>query len=174
MAKTPLSSSSSYATPTQLLNAYDARQVGDLVGDVNTRVSANDLLTDNNLQAALDWASGQVEAACLRGARYTPDDLNALTGMSQAMLVGLVCDLAFWRLTVRRNPSAQPTEAYRAAMELLDRLGLGERIFGLEETAAAGLPESTFVTQQDIDLLRSTTTLSRRYFGRRAKEERLG
>jgi len=171
---TPLSSATSYATPTQLLQHYDARQIGDLVGDVGTRVSSASLLTDVNVQAALDRASGEIEAACLVAGKYTPDDLNILTGMALALRVGLCVDLAYWFLQIRRFPKSEITEGYRAAMEKLDRLRLGERIFGLQEVANAGLPNTTFVNQGDIDALDLTTTITKRYFGRRAKEERLG
>lgn len=144
-----------------------------MVGDVNQRVAPTALLTDVNVAAALNRASGEVEAACLVAGKYTPTDLNALTGMSQSLLQGLVADLAFWFLMVRRYPGSQPTEAYKGAMEKLERLRLSERIFGLTEVADAGLPVTTFTTQTDIDTLNLNTTISRRFFGVRGKERRL-
>lgn len=171
-SKTPLSSLTAYATPAQFLTYYDVRQLGDLVADAGARVTAVTLLTDANLQAALNAASGEIEAACLVGDRYTPSDLNILTGMSLASLQKLCCDLAFWNLLVRRYPTAQPTESYKAAMEKLERARLGERIWGLQENADAGLPKDQFVTQQTIDQLGLSTTIARRMFGCRGKERR--
>lgn len=157
-----------------LLSRVDARIVGDCLADLGARVTAAECLTHANVQAALDYASGEIEAACLVAGKYTPTDLAALTGMSAAFLQGLCCDLAVWHLLVRRYPTVQPTEAYKLAQEMLSRLRLGERIFGLQEQADAGLPNTTYTTQANIDTQRLNTTLSSRYFGVRGKERRLG
>lgn len=171
---TPISSSTSYCTPAIFLEYYDARQVGDLVGDAGTRVSSASLLTDTNVQNALNWASGEIEAACLVADKYSVADLQALTGMSLARLQGLCADLAIWKLMQRRLPQVQITEGYRAAQETLERLRLGERIFGLQEQADAGTPNTVIDTQSVIDTLNLSTTLSSRFWGNRAKEKKLG
>lgn len=170
---TPLSSATSYCSPAQCLTFHDARQIGDLCSDTGTRLSPTDLLTDGNLAAALSAASGEVEAACLVGGKYTPTDLQALTGVSAVFLQRLVSDIAMWFLLTRRDSAAKITELYRSTQEKLHRLRLGEMIFGLLDQANAGLPKDQFVSQADIDQLNLNTTIARRFFGVRGKERRL-
>jgi len=170
MAGVPNSSATAYATPAQLRLYKDLRLVGDLVLDNGTRegtTGAQDV--DAVILQALNWASGEIESACLVANKYQPADLNALTGMSQASLVGLCCDLAFWKLLGRRYPTMAITEEYRSAMEKLDRLRLGERIFGIQANMDAGLPSDKFVQQADIDRANLNTTIACRYYGRRGK-----
>lgn len=178
MAKQPNSSSSAYATVDDLLRYYDWRNVADLINDVDNapRPSRETVEADADgvVAAALGSASGQIESACLVAGRYQPEDLAALTGVSQKFLVKLTCDLAFWELTIRRVPDADETTVAKHALEVLDRLRLGERIFGLTETQDAGNPTTAFVTQQQIDQLNFSSTVARRYFGCRGKEQRRG
>ncbi len=167
MASTPLSSATTYLPQTQILSFYDARQWGDLTLDNNTRESSTNVLTDLYIAQWLLSASGQVEAACLVGGKYTPTDLNSLTGASQAFLWKLVADLAFYFGTQRRKPSAPTTEAYVAAMENLERLRLGERIFGLQEQANAGLPNTTTRTAAALQASGLASQQAAGYFGTR-------
>lgn len=170
---TPVSSSTSYASASDLLARYDARVLGDLVADAGARVSSVGLATDANLSVALKRASGEVEAACLVAGKYTPTDLSGLTGMAKELLIGLVCDVAAWFLMVRRYPDMKPTEAVKMALERLGQLREGVRIFGLQEAMDSGNAETTFRTQQQIDTVRLATTQARRFFGVRGKEARL-
>lgn len=173
-SSTPVSSATSYATPGQFLVAYDVRQIGDLIGDADARVDATAILTDPNVAAALNAASGEIESACLVGEKYNPTNLNALTGMSAARLQKLCADLAFWNLLVRRYPTAQATETYKAAQETLQKLRYGELVFGLQENMDAGKPNSTFVSQNTICQLGLNTTIARRMFGVRGNVRRIG
>ena len=134
---TPNSSATSYAQPSDLIIAYDANQVGDLVNDDKTRATASQITTVTSSPgpyqttlAKLKWASGQVEAACLVAGRYQPSDLAALTGMLLALLIDLVCDLAYWKLTIRRYPGTKLTDQAKGALDLLSDLRFGQRIFG--------------------------------------------
>ena len=170
---TPLSSVSSYATPAMLLLFKDARLIGDFVLDTGVREGSAALLTDPSVLNALSWASGQIESACVTGEKYTPTDLNSLTGVSQTYLQGLCCDLAFWKLLIRRYPTTGITEEYRSAMEALEKLRLGERIFGLQAQAAAGLPSDAFETQSQIDTAGLNTSIACRFYGRRGNVRRL-
>ena len=164
---TPNGATTSYATPTQFLMFKDYRLIGDLVLDTGVRATSSALLTDDNVQNALNWASGEIESACLTGDKYTVADLQALTGMSQALLQGLVCDLAFWKLLTRRYPTMAVTEEYRAAMEKLEKLRFGERIFALQAQGDAGLPNDSEYTPPSTAGL--TTTIACRYFGVRGR-----
>ena len=119
----------SYATPAQMLERFDARVIGDLVSDSDSQVSAAELLTDPILQAMLDDASGDIEAALLVGGRYTVADLSGLTGNAQKHLVRICCEVAKAYL-LRRRVSYNP-EKDKAEIELaehhLERLRSGER-----------------------------------------------
>src|SRR5262245_52812373 len=102
---TPTSNPTSYCTPAEFLQRVDPRQVGDLVGLQDVRVPGELLLVNPEVQAALDDAAGEVEAACLVAKRYAPEDLAALTGVSARLLKRLVARLAFWNLQADRRPS---------------------------------------------------------------------
>jgi len=110
---------------------------------------------------ALRWASGQIEAAVTIGGRYLPEDLQELSeaqviptpqggdGSTTAymvgrdLLVGLTCDLAFWWLCKRRKPGIKAEDVAGAseALDMLDMMRRGDRIFPIQETQEAALPE---------------------------------
>jgi hypothetical protein len=138
---------------------------------------------------ALRWASAQIEAAVTAGQRYQPEDLlvmtqqqiiptaqggdGVLTGymVGRDLLVGLACDLAFWWLVKRRKSGIRPEEVSGVwdALDMLDRLKGGERIFPFQETQLAGLPETsalddyTDVTQAAVPV----SVTASRLFGQR-------
>lgn len=139
-----------YASPADLIVRKDARTLGDLVSDSGVRVAAEDLEDDANIQAALDDASGIVDASLLQGKRYTVSDLEGLAGNSLAYLKRLVCDIAFWLLWERRpsygldDPGReQAWERQRAALKSLRS---GEEIFAVDQVPEAGLPDTASPT----------------------------
>jgi hypothetical protein len=134
---------SSYATPADMLALKDARTVGALVKDDGTRASATALATDPNLLAALQAASGEVEAAVMQGGRYTVADLQALTDNSAAYLKELVCKIAWARLWARRPYDKEHAEAIREAQDALEMLRLGKHVFNLPAQINAGTPTIT-------------------------------
>lgn len=133
----------SYATAADLVKRKDARLLGQLCSDDGTTVPADQLEDDANLLAALDDASGEIEAALLQGQRYTVADLEGLSGNSAAYLARLCCDIAFGYLFDRR-PNFVDDPRYEQAMEnrrkALDRLRLGEHIFNIDSAKEAGVP----------------------------------
>jgi hypothetical protein len=149
VAQTPNSASEPYCTPANFLVYHDWKLVASLVRDDESDLPTKaDLLDDGTdagemVVAFLMAASGELESACQVAARYSPADLAALTGAGAARLSKLVADLAFWRLSQRRQPNAaDPKNVPGAvqALEDLDRLRDGERIFPFVESADAGLP----------------------------------
>lgn len=134
----------SYATPAEMTSRYDVRQLGDLVRDDGERATPAELLTDANLQTALDDASGEIDAALMQAQRYTPTELASLTGNSRAYLVRLTCMLAFAYLWNRRQWGTvyddARDEANDKARRQLERLRKGEHVFDLEPQKDAGLP----------------------------------
>lgn len=140
-----------YATAQDLLNRYDARRVADLVSDAGSRTLAPQ--SSPVLLACLDDASGEVDAACRVAQRYTQADLLGLTGNANALLVRLVCDLAYGMLVARRgytaNDSAVMAPREKLAFDTLESLRRGERLFSGENQADAGV---------NVVPLRATTT----------------
>jgi len=132
----------SYATPANLLARVDARIVNDLIGDDNIAISPIDLLTHATVQAALDDASGDIDAALLTAQRYSTADLTGLTGNAQKHLIRMCSDIAFAYLLMRR-PSVSPdmADAYRKlSQEHLDKLAKGYNVFDLTSQQTASLP----------------------------------
>lgn len=179
MANLSISSATSYAQISDLLVRADIRAIADTLIDTGGRAGGTaptiaTIMANPDavlrMQTALNWASGEVEMACLVGNKYTVTDLQALTGMSLASLVGIVVDLAAWRLMQGRYLTLAITELYRAANEKLQMLRDGARIFALSNQAAAGLPQNQFISQQTINMVDLSTTQARRFYGRRSKE----
>lgn len=148
MPQTPASSLTSYTTAARLFDFIDWRIVGDCVRDDDSleRPTLNELTTPNNpaglrVVAALEAASGELESACLPRGQYTADDLNALTGMGKGYLERVVAGLAVGVLFSRRWPASGKYEelpAVRYAEDTLERLRLGERVFGFAQNIDAG------------------------------------
>ena len=151
-----------YATAAQFMERYDARVLGDLCSDLDDQIEPTALLTNTKLQAALDDASGDIDAALVTGQRYTTDDLEGLTGNSQKHLIRITCDIAFAFLQSRRG--SMDAESRKAHMDVaeahLERLRKGLNIFDLDAQKDAGVPESTGPTRvdfQNMNLIRDRT-----------------
>lgn len=157
----------SFATPAEFLERYDARIFGDVVRDNDEQATPAELLTDPNLQAALNDASGLIESACLVGERYTPTDLEALTGNSLYHLKRICCDVAM-ALLLQRRPSSDPdkdTERLEIAEKHLDKLRDGERVFYRGDNVdQAGVPDTTGPTTVDLENLNSIRRRVRNYY----------
>jgi phage gp36-like protein len=153
-----------YATPAQFLVRYDARRLGQLVRDDGTKATPAELLSDDNLAAVLDDASGMIDAAVLRGGRYESSDLTDLTGQSEAYLVRLCCDLAYGLLVERRGFSQGEAQVsaggYTRALQTLDQLAEGQRVFNVDKAIQAGKPRRAVIDKK-LQLISST----RRLFG---------
>lgn len=159
-----------YASADDLVKRYDARTLGDLCSDTGVRVSEVALPTNPKILAALDDASGEIDAALMQAKRYTTADLASLTGNSLAYLKRLTCTIAFAGLWNRR-PSVDDMdrdEALKQARQALDRLRRGENVFDLEDQKSAGLPEVKEPSVSSIDRLNLTVDRARRgYYPRR-------
>lgn len=129
---------------------HDPNQVADMLRNgTDPRPSIGEMLNSSStagsmLNSFLLAGAGRIESVCLIGRRYTPEDLQALTGASAQMLVKLNADVSFWQLNQRRQPvSSDPRNVPGAmdAVELMKALRDGEAIFGFVESANAGLPD---------------------------------
>lgn len=132
-----------YATPQNMLERFDVRHLSDLVSDADTgRLQKPELLSHPNLQAALDDAAGQIEAALLKGERYSIADLESLTANSRQYLIRLNCQIAIGLLWQRRpwSDNDQRADALDKAEKGLKELSRGEAVFDLAAQKDAGLP----------------------------------
>lgn len=144
-----------FATAADMITRYDVRLLGDLCADDGSRVTEAALKSTTSpnpiMAAALDSASGKVKAAVLRAGRYTVMQLEALTGESQAYLVDLTCQIAFWMLWRRRPYSeaydSQLKNAKEAYDESLESLRTGDEIFEVDVVIEAGKPKIETVTR---------------------------
>lgn len=150
-----------YADYDDLVAFTDANTIADLLSDDGTPIA--DPSADTKLSTLFLAASGQVEAACGVSSLYTPDELAALTGNSQALLKQLVCCLAMVGL-VRRRPEKWGSDYWQAirqeAEDYLDKLRKGERLFDDSTKRDAGLPTidgPTAIDYQNLNLIQSRT-----------------
>lgn len=153
-----------YASSSDLIVYCDERVIADLCTDNGYRPTPSQLLTNANVTAALSAASGQVNTATLSAGRYSPTDLSALTGDDQAILTMMVSWLAFGILCSRRGRDARSEPFYVQALEMLDQLKKGERIFNVPANVAAGTPVQIFPSAQQYAQVNTIRTNTYRLF----------
>lgn len=153
-----------YATPADLILRVRPETIADLVSDGPVRVTEDELETNDRLLAALDSASGEMDAALRVGNRYTTAALAALTGNSLAYRKQICGELA-WAILLRRNGSPGEAEsASKKAEAALESLRKGVNIFDLAENAEAGLPESAGPSVQQIINANGIRERTRHYY----------
>lgn len=160
---------SSYATPAEFLQRYDARVTGDLVDDNSDQQDPDSLLADAVLQAMLDDASGDIEAALGVGGMYTPADLAALTGNAKKHLIRICCDVAHVYLLRRRG--LIPAEEHKAAIELaeahLERLRTGQNVFNIPGEENSGIIDTTGPSLVDFGNMNLIRDRTKNYYPKR-------
>lgn len=145
----------SYATIADLLDRYDWRTIGQMVSDDDRRVELSELATNDKLQAVLDDASGEIDAALMMGNRYSTTDLTGLTGFSAAKLARMTCDIAM-ALLFRRRPLGKAEVSDRLAETAeahLERLRTGQHVFDVADNKAAGNPSCENISLVEYDRL---------------------
>lgn len=150
MPMTPKSSSTPYVTAEQFFEFYGWQLAADMLRNTpeSPRPSYLALLDQSNPAGAklyrfLSKGAGEIEAHCLIAGKYNPDDLAALTGMSQVLLQALNSARAMWGIYQRLKPGSARMEdcpGAKESHEMLMELRDGKTIFGFEEVQAAGLP----------------------------------
>ena len=167
---TPYSGANAYATAADVALYADVRDVNDLLADGST---PGNYLTNPKLAELLAAASGEIEAACLVGKRYSPDDLSALEGNSAAMLRKLTVGLTMQMLRDRRMRAGEkPLELIERAQLMLKDLREGVRIFGIEEVADAGEIVARTQNATTRQLERGVSVIASRYFSPRGADLR--
>lgn len=177
MTKTVSSATASYLTPAEFLKRTDARTVGQLCSDTEgVVVTPTQLLTDPNLQAALDDAAGDLEAAAIMGQKYQIADLTLLAGtacVSRAKLFRVLRDMTIGYLLERRPDfSVSLPQGVEKSMERsaswIEQLAQGVRIFGFIESSQAGMIDQNILTAAEVTQRNGLVVQAERYFGIRA------
>ncbi len=150
MPMTPESALAAYVTPVQVFGFYARSLIADMLKATPDAPRPSYLAmidsanpANQRFQVALKKGAGEIEAFCSIAKRYSPDDLQALTGVSLTLLQGLNAARGLWALYTKLKPgTARPEECPGAveSMELLHELRDGECIFGFSEAMSAGLP----------------------------------
>jgi hypothetical protein len=151
MAKTSNSSLTPYATPADMLLRFDANFIGELVRDDAGQSTPTQLLTDPVLINLLTRASGKAESIFCRAERYSPVDLQALTGNSVELLKDIVCVLAIEYARFRRGQKETGKyPLYDEVLSTLQDFADGNDIFPFIEVEAAGLPGTSVMQPADF------------------------
>jgi hypothetical protein len=161
---------SSYITAAEFLKRYDYRTIARYCSDTDTAITLAALPTNVNLLALLNDASGILEMAVLRGARYTASQIANLTGVAKAARDRIIADVAICLVYERRPDIFDHREpvCYTRAMSLIDALAEGKTIFGYATVTAASLVDLQVDTREIIDSVRKTTASElRSFFGDR-------
>ena len=168
MAKTSISNSTSYTTIATLKNFRDWRQIADWLSTSDARGNESAFNSSTVVQKHLNAASGLLEAACLKGGRYTSADLVALAGVSADLRDQIVSWVAIGSMSRFKTRTAGDDKEIGRAEALLEALANGDRIFSLQETADAGLPDTQeFAPAGSEAEDRRPSVEAARFFGRR-------
>jgi hypothetical protein len=149
MVQTPNTASSSYVSAANFFLCYSPQIVSDLLRPTPDNPPPSYLaMCDSTsvpgarLQFHLDLGAGEIESRCSVSNRYSPTDLQALSGVSQVLLWKLNAARAFWSLNQYLKPlTARPQDVPMAveSAQLLELLEKGEAIFSFTETQGAGI-----------------------------------
>lgn len=166
-----------YANSSNLIAAFDVRDVRDLASDTGTAVDEAALPTSEPIVLALERASGDVDAAAMVGKMYTESDLSQLTGNARSMLIGMVCDRAMAYL-MRRRPEKFSDVAIEAILartdKFLDSLRDGQRVFNVATVLDAGLPTIDGPEAVDYEEMNLITDRTHHFYPSRASRLPIG
>jgi hypothetical protein len=175
---TPNSSLSSFCTPAQFVLVFDYRSFAQLGADNDVPLTESALLISPILAAKLQIASGKLEMAATRGARYDPiNDLQVLVTPVNGQisnggwaLIEMVASMTAFEMYGRRY-EAMPEYMQSKVDEtnvLMEALENGEKIFPFTEAQQAGLLTDYVENAIDVDNRNMPTLIAQNFFGRRA------
>jgi len=165
---------SAYADSSDMTDRFDDRTLKDLVSD--SGVPVVNLAADSKMSAALDDATGAINAALQIGDQYKPADLSALTGESLAYLKRITCEIAMSYL-LRRRPEKYgkaSIEVQESINALLEQFRKGLRVFDIDANRAAGVPTIDGPTAADYNRLNMIPDRTRHYFPSRKSRIPIG
>lgn len=155
-----------YATPADMLDCYDARDIAALCSDSGVTIPCGELPTNTKLLRMLRFASAEVESALIQGGRYSVLDLEGLTDNSKDKLVRMVCEFAMCYLFERRpswNVDAT-TKSREQVNKTLLLMREGSEIFNLAQTILAGQPTVTGPTMASYANMNMIVQRTQHYF----------
>lgn len=167
---TPSSAATAYATTADWSKRHDVRVLAQLASDTDYPIGedAASLAASARLSTCLRGASGEVEAACMAGRRYTPEILAQLTGVSLEFLKDIVCNQALIRLYRARPDVLGPVPPlYTEYQQQLARLNSGEWVFGIIESQKASNISNHVERASEVEARNLVVVQARRMFGRR-------
>jgi hypothetical protein len=174
VAQTPISGSTPYCAVADVIDVCDVRTLGDWLSDTGQRLTPGEVAASGaateRLYRFMMEASGELESAIFRGGRLTAADLAALTGNSLRKLKNLVAGYAVFLVWDRRPgtfANAELPARARKAIEDMDLLAAGERIFAFQETADAGRIDHEVEDESDVIDRNGAAYRARDFFGRR-------
>lgn len=137
-----------------MVQRYDVDVVGALAWDEREEMDRDAVPLHANVLIALDDASGEIDVNLLAGGRYTPVQLETLTGNSQAHLRRITCAVAMAALFERRpGMYSEMAEAIaKIARGHLAALARGENVFGLTELISGASSTIDVETVQSIEI----------------------
>lgn len=177
------SSTSSFCSAQELFHFIDPRQIADLLRDDDeaTKPTVSNMTDSGNaygakLLALLRSGSGEVESACLPRGQYSVADLEAIAASStnaghylKRITAGCTILAAFGR---RHSASGSKPEDYVAVLqahEALERLRVGERVFGLAGNISAGTGTKAIEFVNQSEHASRVVNEARRFFGNRTR-----
>jgi len=169
---TNASYSTSYLSAAQFLSYYDSRTVAELLSATGVKVA--DPANDPTMAELLLAASGQVEAAALKGGRYTSADLASIAGTNNgAYLRKLVAGCAMQSLRDRRGRVGEDQlKSFEFVREGLKALRQGEEIFGFVEVQTAATTQSDLDNITNRQARQGISLNASPYFGTRGGDRR--
>lgn len=168
----------SFCTGAQFVLVFDYRSFAQLSADNDIPLTESDFISSTILAAKLQIASGKVEMAATRGARYDPilDLLPLVQPVAGQIcnggwaLIEMVASIAAFELFGRRYEAM--TEYMQGKVDeaklLLQALENGEVIFPFTEAQQAGLLNDYKETPVDVENRNMPTFIAQNLFGRRA------
>ncbi len=178
MSMTVNSSLGSFCTPAQFVLVFDYRSFAQLSADNDVPLTEAAFLASTILAAKLQIASGKVEMAATRGARYDPIlDLQVLVlpvagqiSNGGWALIEMVASITAFEMFGRRYEAM--TEYMQGKVDeanvLLTALENGEKIFPFAEAQQAGLLAEHLETPVDVEAQMLPTFIAENLFGRRS------
>lgn len=168
------SGSTLYLTALEFLRYYDQRMVAEFLGDAGKPVA--DVIDDPKLAALLKASCGEVEAAALRGGRYSSDDLTDISSgdtHGSHFLKKLVAGVMMQNLRARRGRVGEDLlEQFKWVTNALKELRNGEQILGFVEVEEAGNVTAQTDNSANVIARRGISLFASPYFGIRGSDRR--
>jgi phage gp36-like protein len=145
-----------YLEAEDMVKFYDVRRLQEILSDTGTEVAEGDVATNPLLADTIIAATGEINSVLLQGRRYTLQDMQDLITasadltnvMAQAnvrVLNQLCADITFGMLLARRGYAPDVVETlaprYKVALQTLEDLYQGKKIFNLSAAVEAGVPQ---------------------------------